>query len=345
MIPLWILIQLLRLDLEYIYSPFLTMSAATIIEEAFGPEANLYTTVLKLPESNDYSSIPAAKLRKAYYRQALKYHPDKQSEKTSEEIKDAKQKFQAISVAYSILSDEERRKLYDETGEMDDNDDMVDQTNTDAWKDYFKGIFGKVTTADIDRFTESYKCSDEEEKDVLKYYKQFRGDLNKMLECVMCSDDVDKKRWVQDYIKPAIEKGDVDDYMSKVESTLGVVESDESSEQSDKDGDETETEEEEDSDSGKKKGKKRKTKTTQKKPAKKKNKKKDAGVSDDLIAAIRGRASGGGQGFGGILAGLEERYAPKNSKKKGKKKKTEDIPDDEFEKIQKRLDAQRKSRK
>ena len=68
-------------------------------------------------------------------------------------------------------------------------------------------------------------------------------------------------------------------------------------------------------------------------------------MSDDLIAAIRGRASGGGQGFGGILAGLEERYAPKNSKKKGKKKKTEDIPDDEFEKIQKRLDAKRKSRK
>lgn len=222
------------------------MSAATIIEQAFGEDANLYTTVLNLP--NKGPSITASQLRKAYYRQALKYHPDKQAENSEVVAKEeAKLKFQAISVAYSILSDEERRTLYDESGEMDDTDEMAGE-NTDEWTSYFKGIFGKVTTSDIDRFAESYKCSEEEEKDVLKYYTQFKGDLDKMLECVMCSDDIDKKRWVEDYIKPAIQKEMVADFMTTVENTFG----DHSSEGNDskEDGDETETED--DSDDGKK---------------------------------------------------------------------------------------------
>jgi DnaJ family protein C protein 9 len=319
------------------------MSAATIIEQAFGEDANLYTTVLNLP--NKGPSITASQLRKAYYRQALKYHPDKQAENSEVVAKEeAKLKFQAISVAYSILSDEERRTLYDESGEMDDTDEMAGE-NTDEWTSYFKGIFGKVTTSDIDRFAESYKCSEEEEKDVLKYYTQFKGDLDKMLECVMCSDDIDKKRWVEDYIKPAIQKEMVADFMTTVENTFG----DHSSEGNDskEDGDETETED--DSDDGKKaRGKKRKVAAKAKtaKPSKKKNK--ESAVSEDLVAAIRGRSGARQQqGSGSILDRLEERYAPKSKSKPTNKKKAamEDIPDDEFEKIQKRLDAQRKRRK
>ena len=319
------------------------MSAATIIEQAFGEDANLYTTVLNLP--NKGPSITASQLRKAYYRQALKYHPDKQAENSEVVAKEeAKLKFQAISVAYSILSDEERRTLYDESGEMDDTDEMAGGENTDEWTSYFKGIFGKVTTSDIDRFAESYKCSEEEEKDVLKYYTQFKGDLDKMLECVMCSDDIDKKRWVEDYIKPAIQKEMVADFMTTVKNT-----GDHSSEGNDskEDGDETETED--DSDDGKKaRGKKRKVAAKAKtaKPSKKKNK--ESAVSEDLVAAIRGRSGARQQqGSGSILDRLEERYAPKSKSKPTNKKKAamEDIPDDEFEKIQKRLDAQRKRRK
>ena len=318
------------------------MSAATIIEQAFGEDANLYTTVLNLP--NKGPSITASQLRKAYYRQALKYHPDKQAENSDVVAKEAKLKFQAISVAYSILSDEERRTLYDESGEMDDTDEMGGE-NTDEWTSYFKGIFGKVTTSDIDRFAESYKCSEEEEKDVLKYYTQFKGDLDKMLECVMCSDDIDKKRWVEDYIKPAIQKEMVADFMTTVENTLG----DHSSEGDNSKEDSDETETEDDSDDGKKaSSKKRKVaaKVKTAKPSKKKNK--EPAVSEDLVAAIRGRSGARQQqGSDSILDRLEERYAPKSKSKSTKKKKAamEDIPDDEFEKIQKRLDAQRKRKK
>lgn len=327
------------------------MSAATIISQAFGQDANLYTTVLQLPSDD---SVTPSQLRKAYYRQALKYHPDKQSDKSEEEIADAKLKFQAISVAYAILSDEDRRHLYDESGEMDDSEEGLDQSNTDAWKDYFKGIFGKVTSADIDKFTESYKCSEEEEKDVLKYYSQFKGDLNKMLECVMCSNEIDKSRWVQDYIQPAIKKNFIEDYVEEINRTLGDNTADEVIDNGDDDDDDTETETEGSSDdegtdaSGKQKGKKRKAAAKSKpKPSKKKKgkKKADNGISANLIAAIRGKPrTVGQQGYDCVIAGLEERYASKGRSKKGGKKKApmEDIPDDEFEKIQKRLESQRR---
>ena len=56
----------------------------------------------------------------------MKYHPDKNAGSES-----AKAKFQAISDAYSLLSDPEKRRFYDQTGERDDvevsPEDMVAQ--------------------------------------------------------------------------------------------------------------------------------------------------------------------------------------------------------------------------
>ncbi|KAI8808244.1 hypothetical protein BJ742DRAFT_772239 [Cladochytrium replicatum] len=50
-------------------------------------------------------------IRKAYKKAALKYHPDKNS------APDAKEKFNEISKAYEILSDSEKRTVYDTYGE------------------------------------------------------------------------------------------------------------------------------------------------------------------------------------------------------------------------------------
>jgi len=225
--------------------------------------------------------------------------------------------------------------------------------------DYFNHVFPKVSTADIEAFEVRYKCSDEEEEDVLKYYTQFKGDLTKMLECVMLSSDVDKARWVKDYIEPAIERGDVEDYTSKLQKTMGsapakkvkskgrgkrkieeeeVIDEESGSSESDTPMAEV-VEEEEDSkpsssnkSTTKKAAKKKSSSAKVSKPAKKK--KTDSTSSEDaLIAQIRGNRQ---SGFDSMMAGLEDRYGggKKKNKKGGKKKAEGDIDDDEFARIQ-----------
>src|SRR5215207_7226519 len=51
-------------------------------------------------------------VRKAYRKLARKYHPD-----INPGNKQAEGKFKDLSVAYDVLSDEKKRKLYDEFGE------------------------------------------------------------------------------------------------------------------------------------------------------------------------------------------------------------------------------------
>jgi len=51
-----------------------------------------------------------AEIKKAYYKLSMKYHPDKASEENKQEYE--KQYFKYVS-AYAILSDENKRKLYD----------------------------------------------------------------------------------------------------------------------------------------------------------------------------------------------------------------------------------------
>lgn len=52
-------------------------------------------------------------VKKAYRQLALRYHPDRTDIDQKEE---AKVKFQIIGKVYAILSDEEKRKIYDDTG-------------------------------------------------------------------------------------------------------------------------------------------------------------------------------------------------------------------------------------
>ena len=52
----------------------------------------------------------ASEIKKAYYQLAKKYHPDINKEK------DADKRFQDIQSAYEILSDENKKKEYDQFG-------------------------------------------------------------------------------------------------------------------------------------------------------------------------------------------------------------------------------------
>lgn len=67
-----------------------------------------YYKVLGLSRSASGSDI-----KKAYRRLALKWHPDKNPDNPDE----ASRKFKEISQAYEVLSDDKKKRLYDEHGE------------------------------------------------------------------------------------------------------------------------------------------------------------------------------------------------------------------------------------
>lgn len=66
----------------------------------------------------DYYSVLGIKkgasddeIKKAYRKQALKYHPDKNKSSNAEE------KFKEIAEAYDVLSDPKKKDIYDKFGE------------------------------------------------------------------------------------------------------------------------------------------------------------------------------------------------------------------------------------
>lgn len=66
-----------------------------------------YYDILEIPRTAAEDEI-----RKAYRKQALKWHPDKNPENKQE----AEAKFKLISEAYEVLSDKEKREIYDKHG-------------------------------------------------------------------------------------------------------------------------------------------------------------------------------------------------------------------------------------
>ena len=57
-----------------------------------------------------------SEIKKAFRKQSLLYHPDKNSNKSGAELEEITNKFKAANEAYEILSDSEKRKQYDMGG-------------------------------------------------------------------------------------------------------------------------------------------------------------------------------------------------------------------------------------
>ncbi|CAF3326196.1 unnamed protein product [Rotaria socialis] len=131
-----------------------------------------------------------AQVKKAYRQLALRYHPDRTDIDQKEE---AKTKFQIIGKVYATLSDEEKRKIYDDTGAMDDDDLNM---GVNDWYDYCKKMFRKVTKNDLVEFENKYKGSDEEKNDLKRIYVEVVGDMDQIFErhLLTCLEDEDRLR-------------------------------------------------------------------------------------------------------------------------------------------------------
>lgn len=127
-------------------------------------------------------------IKKCYYRMSLRVHPDRVAEAEKDE---ATKKFQALSRVYSVLSDEENRKIYDETGEVGDDGDA--SSNRD-WYEHWRRMFPAITPKMIANFYANYVGSDDESNDLVAYYNKFDGNMEMVFEWMIheSEDDCDR---------------------------------------------------------------------------------------------------------------------------------------------------------
>ncbi|KAJ9181129.1 hypothetical protein P3X46_009292 [Hevea brasiliensis] len=142
-------------------------------------------------------------IKKAYYKLALRLHPDK-----NPGDEEAKEKFQQLQKVISILGDEEKRAVYDQTGCVDDADlagDVVENL-----RDFFRALYKKVTEADIEEFEANYRGSDSEKKDLIELYKRCKGNMNRLFCSMLCSDPKLDSHRFKDILDEAISAGELE---------------------------------------------------------------------------------------------------------------------------------------
>ncbi|OVA12274.1 DnaJ domain [Macleaya cordata] len=141
-------------------------------------------------------------IKKAYYKLALRLHPDK-----NPDDEEAKEKFQQLQKVISILGDEEKRALYDQTGCVDDAD-LAGEVAQNL-REYFRTVYRKVTEADIEEFEANYRGSESEKKDLMDLYQKHKGNMNRVFCSMLCSDPKLDSHRFKDILNEAISAGEL----------------------------------------------------------------------------------------------------------------------------------------
>ena len=118
------------------------------------------------------NEIIVVTVKKAYYKQALKVHPDRVAE---EEKEKATESFKILAKIHEVLSDDNKRALYDQQGIVDDDDD---EKFGNSWLETFKNLFKPISESDIDNYRKEYVGSELEKNDLKKAYVNGKGCIN-----------------------------------------------------------------------------------------------------------------------------------------------------------------------
>lgn len=223
-------------------------------------------------------------IKKSYHKLSLKIHPDRVDEKGKF---DATKKFQVLSKVYFILSNKEKKAVYDETGGVD-NDTFSDDRN---WNEYWRLLFPKITVAAIENFLKKYKGSDEEVEDLKTNYLRFEGDLDLMQEYMIGYEIQEEDRY-KGILQSLIASKDVQAFPKFTKETLA------------------------------KSTKRKKKLKSEAKEAE--NMRKELGLDNDgdgaLKNAIAKRQAVRQNNFDSLISSLEEKYSKPKGKKNSKPK-------------------------
>lgn len=120
---------------------------------------------------------------------ALIVHPDK-----NQDDPNAGEKFRNLNNAYKVLIDDEKRALYDETGEYDENESgTIDLDNT---YQYYRLIYPKIKLEDIDSYAKKYRGSEMEKEDLVNFYNDNNGNIMNILMEIPLSRNEDVERFI-----------------------------------------------------------------------------------------------------------------------------------------------------
>lgn len=144
-------------------------------------------------------------ITKAYYKIALKVHPDRVPE--SEKV-EATEKFKVLAKLHQVLTTKDKRALYDEQGIVGDDDDEAFGA---SWLELWRQFFKPISDEDINNYERQYIGSEIEKTDIKKAYLNGKGDKDFMFDTVPFMT-VESEPRVAEIVQVMIDSEEVPEY-------------------------------------------------------------------------------------------------------------------------------------
>ncbi|XP_045460662.1 J domain-containing protein CG6693-like [Harmonia axyridis] len=144
-------------------------------------------------------------MKKDYHKLSLMVHPDRVD--ASQKLV-ATEKFKVLGKIHTILQDENKRKIYDDSGEFDDESD-----GHFNWMENWRSLFKKISLKDIQNFEKDYIGSETEVRDIRKAYESCKGNTTKM-EYIPFANLESEPRIIE-VMRGLVDKGEVEEYFNE----------------------------------------------------------------------------------------------------------------------------------